>query len=236
MRDSFRALGVAEERIVDLPCEVDPDVFRPGEPGAAETARARFAIPPGAHVVTCVGRFVPEKELATLVAAFGRVAVADPAAILVLAGDGPERGAISRLARGVAGGERIILTGALAEAEVRDLLQASDVFALVSSLEGIPCALVEAMAAGLPCVVSDIDGTRDTVTDGANGLRVPPRDADRLAGALLELLSDPRRRAAMGAESRRRALQRYTPDIVASAHEALYRQLVDPRVAWSVEG
>jgi glycosyltransferase involved in cell wall biosynthesis len=225
MRASFRALGVAGERIVDLPCEVDPQLFRPGDPSEVAAARARFGLPGGARVVTSVGRFVPEKELATLVAAFERVASADPAAILVLAGDGPERAAIVDRVGRLPDPKRVVMTGALAESEVSALLRASDVFALVSSLEGIPCALVEAMAAGLPCVVSDIDGTLESVTDGLNGVRIPLADVARLGDALLGLLSDARRRALMGAESRRRVLERYTPDIVAAAHERLYREL-----------
>jgi glycosyltransferase involved in cell wall biosynthesis len=226
MRGSFRACGAPDRRIVILPCEVDPAIFRPGLPLGIEAARARFGIPSGARVVTFVGRFVPEKELPTLVAAFAQVSAADPAAFLVLAGDGPQRPAVNALIARLPEPGRVVAAGALAEADVRDLLQASDVFALASSLEGIPCALVEAMSVGLPCVVSDIAGTREAVSAGVNGLRVAVGNPQELAAALLALLSDPERRSAMGRESRRRVLERYSTDIVAAAHERLYREIV----------
>jgi glycosyltransferase involved in cell wall biosynthesis len=228
MRESFKARGAPSERVVILPCEVDPEFFRPGDAGEREAARARFGIPADARVVTFVGRFVPEKEIATLLAAFRRLAALNPAAMLVLAGDGPDRAALSDLAGRLPAG-RVVMTGRLAEPEVRDLLQASDVFSLVSSLEGIPCALVEAMAAGLPCVVSDIAGTREIVAQGITGLRVPLSDVEALAAALLGLLSDPERRARMGGEARRRALERYAPAIVAAAHERLYREIIEEK-------
>lgn len=229
MRRSFRAWGAPDERIVILPCEVDPDLFRPGDAAAIASARARFRLPPEARVVSFVGRFVPEKEVATLVAAFARVAAADPAAVLVLAGDGPERPALDALVATLPEPGRVVMTGRLAEREVRDLLQASDVFALVSSLEGIPCALVEAMAVGLPSVVSDIPGLSETALPEVHGLAVPLRAPEPLARAMLELLSDPERRRLMGRAARQRALDLYATDVVAAAHERLYREIVAGR-------
>lgn len=226
MRQSFRACGAPDDRIVILPCEADPDFFSPGDPDAVGAIRTRFAIPPEAHVISFVGRLVTDKALPTLVAAFGRLSRADPRAVLVLAGEGPERPRLEALIRALPEPGRALLTGQLTQIEVRDLLRATDVFALVSAIEGIPSALVEAMAVGLPCVVSDIDGMRDIIAPGVDGLQVPQGDEAALADALLALLSDPPLRLRMGRAARRHALERYTPAVVAEAHEKLYREIL----------
>jgi phosphatidylinositol alpha-mannosyltransferase len=85
--------------------------------------------------------------------------------------------------------------------------------------------LVEAMAAGLPVVASDIPGYREVVRDGVEGLLVPPRDPEDLADAVLTLLREPERASALGEAGRERA-RRYSWDAVVTELEAVYREVV----------
>jgi glycosyltransferase involved in cell wall biosynthesis len=91
--------------------------------------------------------------------------------------------------------------------------------------EGLPRSLIEACASGLPLVASDVEGVREVVLPGRNGLLVPPGNAQALAAALLELLKDPERRAAMGRESRALALERFDQEKVLKATLAVYSEL-----------
>jgi glycosyltransferase involved in cell wall biosynthesis len=91
--------------------------------------------------------------------------------------------------------------------------------------EGLPRSLIEACASGLPLVASDVEGVREVVIPGRNGLLVPPGDASALAASLAELLKDPQRRAAMGRESRALAVERFDQEKVLKATLAVYAEL-----------
>ena len=101
-----------------------------------------------------------------------------------------------------------------------------DIFVLPSLWEGLPVAALEAMAAGLPVVASDVDGVGEAVVHERTGLLVPPGDPERLAAAIAELAADPARRAALGAAGRRRYEESFTPQTMVERMEALYRSVV----------
>jgi glycosyltransferase involved in cell wall biosynthesis len=103
-------------------------------------------------------------------------------------------------------------------------LQAGDLFVLVSSVEGFPCSLVEAMSVGIASVVSDIPANTQLIDSGVHGLRVPVGDEARIAEAIVELLGDPESRARMGAAARRRVLENYSTDKVVGRYEALFEE------------
>ena len=162
------------------------------DPHSRDAARAaiRAAIPEmsnDAPVVLWVGRLDPVKGLATLVEAFQSVA-ATTTAHLLLACDGPMFGALQHQItnRGLWG--RVHLLGM--RRDVPDLLRAADLFVFPSRTEGLPNALLEAMAWGVPVLTTDVPGCRDLVQDGVTGRLVPYDDADALARALLAGLTD----------------------------------------------
>jgi glycosyltransferase involved in cell wall biosynthesis len=110
--------------------------------------------------------------------------------------------------------------------DMADVFASADVAALPSaSPEGVPKALIEAAASGLPIVATDIAGCRAVVTDGENGFIVPVRDATALADALARLIADPALRARFGAASRARAVATFSIDQVVEAHLAVYDSL-----------
>ena len=122
-------------------------------------------------------------------------------------------------ARGLGGA----MTGPIPREEVYRHLSESDVFVFPTFVEGQPFSVIESLAAGVPIVGSDIPTVADMVTDGVHGRLVPPRDADALAEALAEVLSDPERRAEMGAECRRLALARFDRAVFREQIAELYR-------------
>ena len=107
-------------------------------------------------------------------------------------------------------------------------LAEADVFCLPSIYEGLPLAILEAMAAGLPVVATAVSGNPEAVEDGVTGLLVPPESATALADALITLLADPERRRAMGEAARARVAERFSIDRIAAEHLALLQRLVPP--------
>lgn len=189
------------------------------------TVRQALGITPTAPVVLCLARHVPQKRLDLLVDAWARLTVGpsprcDPSRdpVLLLAGDGPLRSELERLAaaRGVTGSVRFLGS----RDDVPDLLAAADVSVLTSDWEGLPVAVLESLAAGVPVVASDVDGVTEVLTRGAGRL-VPPGDAGAVAAALGELLGDRAARVAAGEEARRIVARDHDPDAMLARYEHL---------------
>jgi glycosyltransferase involved in cell wall biosynthesis len=128
---------------------------------------------------------------------------------LTLAGDGPERARLERLAAELGVSGAVAFEGAVAYDRVPALYDRADVFCLPSFAEGLPTVLMEAMAAGLPTVATNVNGTAELVDDGVTGILVPPARADLIAAALGRLAADADLRASMGAAGRRRVCEEY---------------------------
>ena len=150
-------------------------------------------------IVLCVARLGPEKRLDDLVRAVA--AADDRRLLLVLAGEGPERQRLERLAKELE--IRLVLLGDVEWERIVELYVAADVFALLSERETWAVVVNEAAACGLPLVLSDrVGAAHDLLRDGENGALVPAGDVDAAARALRELAADPERRRAQGARSR----------------------------------
>ncbi len=188
--ETARALRVAPERIAVIPNGVDTQEFTPA------------SRPVEAPVIGCTGRLHRKNGHPTLLDAFAAVRQALPEARLLLVGDGPERGSLERTVARRGWGEAVTFAGE--QAEVRPWLHRMAVYVQPSIAEGISNSILEAMACGLPVVATRVGGTPEVVEDGVSGLLVPPKDSAALAIALVTLLGDPSRRAAMGAAGRDR--------------------------------
>ena len=114
----------------------------------------------------------------------------------------------------------------LRKEQVAEVLRLTDVYMLVSSSEGIPLALMEAMAVGLPSIVSDIPGTEALVQTDREGYRIKAGDTQAIANTLNKLLQDVPLRQRLGADARQKILQGYTLDIIAAQHEQVYRDVM----------
>jgi glycosyltransferase involved in cell wall biosynthesis len=217
-------LGIAPERVSVVHRGRDPD--RLGAPGPVRRQRCRAAlgVEQDAQVVVNVGRVSPSKGWPYLLGAFDLLADSHPRAVLLSAGRSGPADPLPKELLSDSSADRIRLLGH--RADVGDILAAADVFAFPSLTEGFGGAAIEAMALALPVVACDVPALREVVQDGATGLLVPPRDAERLAAAIRELLDDPDRARALGARGREIFLDRFAIDRVSTKMIALYETVL----------
>jgi phosphatidylinositol alpha-mannosyltransferase len=196
-----------------VPNGADVELFRDASPSSG--------LPEGRKVVF-VNRLEPRKGFGVAVRAFGLLADELPDVHLIVAGDGPERDAVGVLPAGTR--ERVVMLGTVPHLDLPPFLAAADVsVAPALGRESFGIVLVEAMAAGLPVIASDIPGYREVVRDGLDGILVPPNDPAGLAGGLRRVLDDPDLRARLAAAGRERA-EAFRWDVVAAQIEAAYRE------------
>ena len=226
--DSARAFERApSDRIVVVPNFVDDDAFDLPLPFERAAGRADLGVPDDAIVIGIVARMRPVKDHASLLRAFAQVHAAHPRAWLVCLGDGPLQAELEGLARELGVADRVRFPGPRPNRPNPHALL--DVSVLCSLHEGFPNTIVEAMAAGRPVVATNVGGTVDAVTEGENGLLVPPSRPDLLAAAIGRLVEDAAARERMGAAGRSRAETRYRRVVAIDALEALYTTLAAER-------
>ena len=180
----------------------DPTLARTG-PAARATARELLDLDAGVPVVGTVGNFTAKKDQATLIRAVAALPAGGRPPVLVLVGLGPREDDLRVLARRLGLADRVVFAGS--RDDVFALLPAFDVFVLSSRFEGLPIALLEAMASGVAPVVTRVGGIPEVVGDGVDGLLVEPGDPGGLAAALARVLGDDDLRHAIGARARARA-------------------------------
>jgi glycosyltransferase involved in cell wall biosynthesis len=146
---------------------------------------------------------------------------------ILLVGDGPERLALEQLARNLGLDERVVFAGYQSAPE--RFLPAMDVFALTSRLEGLPLALLEAWAAGLPVVSSAVGGVPKVVRNEETGWLFPSGDERALCAVLRSIWADPGRAAAVAAAGQRVVRERYSLERMATDYETRYRALIAAR-------
>lgn len=191
---------------------------------AKADARRRLGLPSDARVVLNVGRCERDKGLGELLAAFA--SLPDPTTRLVLVGDGSARSAFETETRERRISDRVTFAGPANRARIPEFLAAADVFALPSYGEGMPNALLEAMAAHLPCVATAVGGIPEALDDQVSGLLVPPRSADALGTALRRLLDQPEFGQRLGDAAARAVASRFSWEANARQHLAFYREIL----------
>jgi glycosyltransferase involved in cell wall biosynthesis len=199
--------GVPTARLCSIPNGIDVQRFANGGPRRTGPA-------------VIVARLSPEKDVATLLRAVDLVRRTDPAFRLEIAGDGPCRPELERLAAQLGLAEHVRFLGQVRE--VPALLARARLFVLSSLFEGISLTLLEAMASGLAIVATQSGGNPEVVADGATGLLVPAADPEALAGGLLRLWGDDDLRDRLGAAGRERAEQHFDIRVMVAAYERLY--------------
>lgn len=151
-------------------------------------------------LVVTAGRLVPWKGMPGVIAALAQVKSEFPDATLVIAGDGPDRESLETYAEARLP-ENTLFLGALPHAETLAVIEASDVFVLNSTYEGLSHLLIEALSLGRPVIATDVGGNPELVEDGVNGLLVPPNDPQTLGEAIGHLLRTPAHREQLGARA-----------------------------------
>lgn len=206
--------GIDVERVSLIRNGIEWQRYAPG-PGERARLRAQLLkeleVPPEARLVTSVARVVPIKGQSVLVRAASAVIKRCPGCLFLLVGeaDPAYRLECEQLAREAGVGESVMFLGY--REDVAAILAATEVFVHPAFSENMPLSVIEAMAAGLPIVASDVEGVDEIVRNGRDGLLVHPGQPDELARQIIYLLENPAARSALGDRAQENARQ-FTED------------------------
>jgi glycosyltransferase involved in cell wall biosynthesis len=217
-RRSYLRAGVPERKLCVVRNGVAPRPAGARHPNIRESLR----LPSGARVVLTIGRFTEQKNHKCLLDAVPSVLARVPSTYFMWAGTGPLEDELRRLVleRGLENNVRFLGR----RTDVPDLMQAADLFVLPSKFEGLPLVVLEAMAAGLPVVGTDVCGTGEAVRDGVTGRLVAPEDAAALSAAISAVLLDSRQASRMGAAARYIFHREFTVARMVTETEAIYAE------------
>lgn len=224
--------GITAEKIRFIPYILDTDHYHPVTDEERRSLRAAFArnLDEVEAVWACfAGRLVPEKGLDLLLNAFHDIAGRAPQARLLLLGDGDQRAALETQARQLGLQEKVHFAGSVED--TAPYLRACDLYVQPSFTEGLPIAMLEAMACGLPTLATAVGGVTDLLRDGQNGLVIPAHDGERLTTQLERLFTSTELRAALGGPARQDVVNYCAIERVGQAHMSLYHQLAKSTAA-----
>ncbi|MGO4361036.1 glycosyltransferase [Terrabacter sp. RAF57] len=231
--EALRRKVVRPEQLVTIGPAVEPASVT-ASPASRSRARALLGLPADATVVGTVGRMDFQKAPEVMLEALARMATP---AVLVWVGGGPLLEDTARRARASGLERRVLLLGH--RTDVAELLPAFDVFAMSSRYEGLPCAIVEAQACGIPVVATSVNAVSDVVVPGVTGLLVAPQDPDQLARALDHALTHPRQAAAWAERATAQLGTRYDASTLGATLQEVYtgdpevrRPLLAPVPGW----
>ncbi|HEX3716293.1 MAG TPA: glycosyltransferase family 4 protein [Trebonia sp.] len=227
MRDEIIGRGVPAENVIIVPNGVSEQFLRP-LPDDGGRLRASLGIQPGEHVVGLVSSLVAHEGIGTLLDAVKILGERGVRARALIVGDGPERTALQRQAAAL--GLDAVFTGRVPSARVRDYHAVLDVFVVPRTPDRVcqlvtPLKPVEAMASGLPVVVSSVRALAEIIADRETGLLFPPLDSGALADQLQQLIASPALRAKLGSAARDWVARDRTWGHNADRYRAAYQRL-----------
>ena len=222
VRDFYVQHGLPSEKFTVIPNGIGP--FAPSDLSRAELL-AKLELPADARLIGAVGRLWPQKRIKDLIWAADLLKVIRDDVHLLIIGDGPLRQRLERFRRQVRIEDKVHFLGH--RDDVPRLLPHFDALWLASEYEGLPNVVMEAMAAGVPVVASDISGNRDLVVSGETGYLVPLGDRAAFARETRRLLEDAELARRFGEAGRRRMLAEFTVEQMVERHAKLYRELLD---------
>lgn len=220
---SIEVFGLTRD-ITVIPNFVDAARFRPEL--RSDAARRELA-PNGEALIGHMSNFRAVKRIGDVVDLFRRVHEVMPAR-LVLIGDGPDLPGALLTLDSLGLGDHVTALGSIQNVE--HVLAQLDAFLLPSQTESFGLAALEAMACGVPCVVSDAGGLPEVIRNGVEGYTVPVGATADMAARVLDLLKDPELQARMGAAARKAAVERFALDSIIDRYEALYRKVSNQRI------
>ena len=212
--------GIPKERITTIPNGVNPArVLSADDRGRLRRA---LGLPGDRPVLVSVGRLTRQKGYPYLLNALASMR-AEERPLALIAGDGPDRTDLEARIKHLRLEEDVWLLGN--RQDIPDILAAADLFVLASLWEGLPLALLEAMAAGLPCAVTGVGGNLELIETGKSGILLPTANESALAGAIRCLLREPQERKRMGEAAREHFDRHYSLQRLIRAHESLYQKM-----------
>jgi glycosyltransferase involved in cell wall biosynthesis len=229
VRDDLIELGIApasQFRVMPLGFDLTPFTGDINRAARRHALRAAWGAGDAELVVTLIARLVPIKRVDRFLAVARQLATRSDVRFVVI-GDGELHEELASSDDAAAVGERLVWAGF--RRDIPDVCFASDVVMLTSDNEGTPVSLIEAQAAGVPVVATDVGGVRSVVQDGEGGLLAPADATGPLADAVGRLLDHPDVRAQMGVAGRAKVTSLYTLKRLVADHAALYDELLASR-------
>ena len=217
----YRNLGVPAERITVIPNGIATATATHSRLSARQTLGLRSS----AFVIGFIGRLAPQKRLHDLIWAFQLLHQVIEDSQLVLIGGGPDEPRLRKLLAGFDCGSKVVFAGHRADAA--QLLPALDAFVLPSEFEGMSNSLMEAMAAGIPCAVSNIDANRELIRDGETGSLFPLGSGPEIARCLLRFQRNPEHAAMLAAQAAEFVRNELSSEQMIRRHLDLYRSLLN---------
>ncbi len=217
--DELAALNIPPGKRVFLPNGVDAVRYCPVSEEAKQKLRDRLSLPQQSIVVVYAGRLVPEKHVDHLLEIWNEIRMKFPTAHLLIVGGGEEQNRLEKMRV-----DGVRFTGPVQDAV--SYLQASDLFALPSSTEGLSNSMLEAMSCGLPVLATTVGGAPDVLEHQLSGWLIPPEDVNALKISLETLLGEKALRFSLGSRARQRILSGFSLDSVARRLAGLYQQLM----------
>jgi len=214
--------GLPPDRIDVVYNGIDVEAYA-GDPGERLAARRSLGLADDHFAVIQVARLNRLKDQPTAIRAMAQLVARFPLARLLIAGDGEERERLESLIAELGVSRHVQLLGT--RRDIPQLLAAADVFLLSSVSEGIPLTLIEAMAAGVPCVSTAVGGTPEVIVDGQTGLLARPGNPADVAAKLEALLTDANLRQSCGVAGRRRSRELFGDKQMHAAYRQLYCEL-----------
>jgi glycosyltransferase involved in cell wall biosynthesis len=200
VRDSLvKMYGFQPRKTVVMVNGVSTSTFAPSKMNGA-AVRARLGIDPEEFVLVCVARLAWEKGIDILIGAVSQVVRQGVPCKCIIIGDGPLREKLQQKVNFEGLWDHVFFEGF--QPDVRPFLQTASAFILTSHLEGLPISVLEAMASGLPCIVTNVGGSAEAVKDQVTGLVIPPASVEAAAEAILHLATNPAKRFEMASEAR----------------------------------
>jgi glycosyltransferase involved in cell wall biosynthesis len=218
---------IALSKTVLIPNGVQVESFTKVSQNDVENLVQEWGINISMPIIGTLARFHKQKGYSYLLDAAVMLKENMPSVSFLLVGDGALKSLMEEKAHSLGLSDSVIFTGI--RRDVPEILALLDVFVLPSLWEGLPIALLEAMAAGLPVVATRVGGVPEVVVDGVTGLLVPPRDPEAFSKAILKLLQDPDLRQKMGQAGRERVMEHFSAERMVQDTEALYQQLLSEK-------
>lgn len=216
-----KRLWLPDERVIVVPNSVDLDRFHPLPPAARLRLREEMGVSAGDRILVSVGKMNKGKGNDILIHAMPHVLRQVPRAQLWLLGIGPDRDVLGRLAVRCGAASAVRFLGQ--QADVERYLWAADLFVFASRFEGMPLAALEAMACGLPCILSDIPPHREVSDEGRLAPLVPP-EPRAWSEAILSHLDQPQLARRLAEAARQHTVARYDAQVVAQALDAIFQR------------
>jgi len=186
--------------------------------------RKDLGISDNTFLIGAIGRLVWQKGFEYLLLAFPEIISAYPQSRILIVGDGPLREKLESLCERLNLKDKIVFTGFMNN--IKEILSAIDLLAVPSLLEGFPMITLEAMAMAKPIIATNIDGINEQITNGENGILVPPKDPKAIANAVIKLIDNKETAKNMGLAARRKVEQNFSVEKMVLETEKVYLSLL----------